>query len=162
MKLSLKNEIKHFTCPVWPDVTFALSHVGQKDTLTAITESEIRKVTGRKGLQIAQSNSRYIEKDYDLTISHVHGWTGIEDEHGKPVPFTKDNLEKVFNNYGKTQLPADEVRKLREYINSIQDYSDMENDPTPTTLAQWIAFVQRDRKLFDEGTENLPSTAQAL
>lgn len=160
MKLSLEHEVKWFQVPVWADVTIALSHVGQKDTLQAITDSEIRKVTGRKGLQIAQSNSKYIERDYDLTISHVHGWTGIDDEKtGKPVPFTKENFEKILNNYGKLQLPADEVKRIRDYISTVEDYSERENDPTPTNLSQWIAFIQRDRKLFDEGTENLGNTA---
>ena len=39
------------------------------------------------------------ERDPDILAHIVGGWEGIEDENGDPLPFTKENLNRL------TQLP---------------------------------------------------------
>lgn len=168
LKIKTKSEIRKFYVPClnWQGVVIELSHIGVKESNQQLMNCYVR--SGIKGDSTeTQSTRMWMKEHLPMVLRHIHGWSGLLDsETNEPIPYTKEMAEFLIDQYGDTPLEPEMIKKIRQ-INWKLDGKDGEPvdeydqsgkkipDTTPTTLASWIAWVQKNHYAFDLDFENL-------
>ena len=117
-----KGELKGVTMTFYSPSSEKYINASRKQQIAIMKKYAPKNGFRQKSGELTENDLENTEQDMkELLADMLVSWTGIEESKGKPLPATKENCMKIFNNRGLNWLYAQVASWHRDEANFFLD-----------------------------------------